>query len=93
MVPHSVKYQNYLANTYIKDIRFRNRNNNLEYMVKELQHNISHNYALIKSMHIRIKDLELEVLILRNKDTPKKESMVRSPAKHCYKDSDSVFLA
>tara|TARA_B100001250_G_scaffold339701_1_gene307158 strand:+ start:470 stop:772 length:303 start_codon:yes stop_codon:yes gene_type:complete len=99
---NSTTYQNYLTDTYIKDIRNqnRNRNRNLEYMVKELQHDISHNYSLIKSMHVRIKDLELEVLMLRNKDTPKKESIVRPPANYWFKnkkfnnkDSESIFLA
>lgn len=99
MVSNSVNYQNYLTDTYIRGARNVRSNHNLESMVSQLQHDISHNYSLIKSMHVRIKDLELEVLMLRNKDISKKESIIRPPTKYLHnkesnnKDIESIFLA
>ena len=58
-------------NTPSKDIS----RHNLETMIEQLQSEVSHNYTLIKSLIIKIKDLESTV---SNLTTHHKESNIRS---------------
>ena len=67
-------YKSYLMNTRNKDIS----RHNLETMIEQLQSEVSHNYTLIKSLFIKIKDLENTVIHLT---THHKESNIR-PVEH-----------
>ena len=50
-------------------------NHNLEVMIQQLQSEISHNYTLIKSLSVRVKDLESK-LEKSNFPTPAKEEPI-----------------
>lgn len=71
MNPQSNKYKSYLMNASTKGIS----RHNLETMVEQLQHEVSHNYTLIKSLLIKIKDMENTVIHLT---AHHKESDIRS---------------
>ena len=53
----SNKYKRYLMTANVNNVsRY-----DLQLLSQQLQHEISHNYMLIKSLHTRVKDLEFEV--------------------------------
>jgi len=60
MNQQSNKYKEYLMNASTKGIS----RHNLETMIVQLQDEVSHNYTLIKSLLIKVQDLENTVIHL-----------------------------
>lgn len=69
------------SNKYKRYLMTANTNNVSRYdlllLSQQLQHEISHNYTLIKSLHTRVTDLEFEVSRLK---TTHKTNKIRPPS-------------
>tara|TARA_A100001011_G_scaffold338381_1_gene369156 strand:- start:60 stop:317 length:258 start_codon:yes stop_codon:yes gene_type:complete len=67
------RYKRYVAQPSVT-----NRSvHNLEFMMQQMMQETTHNYTLIKSLMVRIQDLEAEVKFLKNEKAKGKVSRTR----------------